>query len=406
MRRSFDLSLRLTCLALLFVGVNLSALSAQTRNVMDTQVDLSGKYAGELKFPSAKLSGKTTLNVEGNKFTLRDANGTEKAGRISAVNNLDYVSIALMLEETPGENQPFTHSVMSLRMPKAGKNLILTSAPGESREFLFQAPLTSDAKLVKPVKVKLVNEDCSNSASPNCGVNFGTITDNEFEEAAKPTKVSRTKSKRQRNAAKTEKPIAVKSTTQKDLSENTLKVKSPARNQVQNETPKSQKTAAEQPTLNIQNTATQNQTGETNLSDLNKATEEMRRAMLELRRANDEIKATTDELRRLRTESTAKTSESAGAAKTETAIAASNEKSSVNSSNSSRSKKALKSRKAFNSTKSAAKKPTKTKNNLSKSASLKGKTPTKKSAAAKISTSEKNAKPAEAKPSPAASPSP
>jgi hypothetical protein len=373
---------------------------------MDTQVDLSGKYAGELKFPSAKLSGKTTLNVEGNKFTLRDANGTEKAGRISAVNNLDYVSIALMLEETPGENQPFTHSVMSLRMPKAGKNLILTSAPGESREFLFQAPLTSDAKLVKPVKVKLVNEDCSNSASPNCGVNFGTITDNEFEEAAKPTKVSRTKSKRQRNAAKTEKPIAVKSTTQKDLSENTLKVKSPARNQVQNETPKSQKTAAEQPTLNIQNTATQNQTGETNLSDLNKATEEMRRAMLELRRANDEIKATTDELRRLRTESTAKTSESASAAKTETAIAASNEKSSVNSSNSSRSKKALKSRKAFNSTKSAAKKPTKTKNNLSKSASLKGKTPTKKSAAAKISTSEKNAKPAEAKPSPAASPSP
>jgi hypothetical protein len=415
MRRSFDLSLRFACLALLFVSVNLSALSAQTRNAMDAQVDLSGQYAGELKFPSTKLNGKATLNVEGNKFTLRDSNGTERGGRISAVNNIDYVSIALMLDETPGENQPFAHSVMSLRMRKAGKNLILTSAPGETREFLFQAPLQSDTKLGNPVKVKLVNENCSNSASPNCGVNFGTVTADELEKAAQPAKAVKTKSKRQTNAAKAEKPIRAKATTQKNLSENPPKVKSPAKNnfaaaksetdsrpaenKAQNETTKSQQTAAEQPTLNIQNSATQNQSSETNLSDLNKATEEMRRTMLELRRANDEIKATTDELRRLRTESATKTGETA-AAKTESANAVSNEKAAVNSTTAS-GKKAVKSRKTNNSVKSAAKKPAAARSKSSKSVSSKTKTPSAKPEPAKASGDEKNAKPASSPEKPA-----
>jgi len=183
MRRNLGFLLRFCFLA--FCCLNVSFVFGQTND----RADLTGDYTGTLKFPSANLKGKATLSVEGNKFRLRDANGSEKTGRITAIKTGgDYVSIALMFEEKTNENQPFSHSMISVRMRKTGKNLTFTNAPGEEREFLFEAVTeTANNKTDKSADSGLVSKSdalCADPKSANCGVSFGFVSADELSKVA------------------------------------------------------------------------------------------------------------------------------------------------------------------------------------------------------------------------------
>ncbi|MDQ4123630.1 MAG: hypothetical protein M3209_19500 [Acidobacteriota bacterium] len=189
MRRNLNVFLRFCFLA--FCCFSFSIVFGQT----DDRADLTGNYAGALKFPSANLNGKATLSVEGNKFVLRGANGSEKTGRITGIKTGgDYVSVALMFEETPSENQPFNHSIMSVRLRKTGKNVIISSAPGEEREFRFEAVAeTANNKTNKFADASLTSNskaECADPKSAKCGVNFGFVAADDLEKAATPNKSS------------------------------------------------------------------------------------------------------------------------------------------------------------------------------------------------------------------------
>jgi hypothetical protein len=420
MRRNLGFFLSFVFLA--FCCFNFSTIFGQTSD----RADLTGTYAGSLKFPSANLNGKATLSVEGNKFLLRSANGSEKTGRITAIKTGgDYVSIALMFEETPKENQPFAHSMMSVRMRKTGKNLIFTSAPGEEREFRFEAVANTannktekfaDANLTKPT-----NAECADPKSAKCGVNFGFVAADELEKAAAPKTISDEKAKPKTRALTAKAQKSNFATTALKL-ETAAENKKPAK---ENRT--APETSQTEPTPVVEKQAQTLETApitteakpqdEASLSVVKQATDELRRAMLELKRATDEVKTTTDELRRFRAESPAKTT------------AANTEKVEKTNLKNDASGVPLKSTAANpNKTtrqnpvtrKSTAKKPSPAKTNFSKITSIKPKARKSgsKSAAPKSLTKKDPAKPAEqpekakapkaaeTKPSPSPSPSP
>jgi|GEM_PF-6180703 len=382
MRRNPRFFLRFVFFA--FCCFNFSTVFGQTSD----RADLTGTYAGNLKFPSANLNGKATLSVEGNKFLLRNGNGSEKTGRITAIKTGgDYVSIALMFEETPKENQPFAHSMMSVRLRKTGKNLIFTSAPGEEREFRFEAGAeTANNKTEKFTEARLNNtaaQECVDPKSAKCGVNFGFVGADELERAAAPKTSSVTKLKPKTNASRTK--AARKTKT--GLSSNfraSVPRKEPA---AENKLPESPKTNGNQTPVETSNierpisgkqTATSEdapkttdaeQQNNSNLDAFKQATDELRRATLELRRANDEIKVSRDELRRLRAESSSKTTNAANTEKLEKTTANNSSsavpvKTSATSSNKTARKKAI-------STKSTAKKSFSPKTKSSKTSSVK-----------------------------------
>ncbi|HEX8567795.1 MAG TPA: hypothetical protein VF648_19300 [Pyrinomonadaceae bacterium] len=397
MRRNPRFFLHFVFLA--FCCFNFSIVFGQTSD----RADLTGNYAGSLKFPSANLDGKATLSVEGNKFLLRSANGSEKTGRIAAIKTGgDYVSIALMFEETPQENQPFAHSMMSVRLRKTGKNLIFTSAPGEEREFRFEAvsetannktEKITDARLTEPTKA-----ECADPKSAKCGVNFGFVAADELEKAAAPKTVSGKKAKPKTRALTTK-------AQNNSFASKTLKLETAAENkQSAKENQAVPETSQTEPTPVAQKQAQTLETApitteakpqdEASLSAVKQATDELRRAMFELKRATDEIKTTTDELRRFRAEPPAKTT----AANTEKV-----EKTNLKNDASGAPLKSLAAssnkttRKSAVSTKSTAKKPSPAKTNFSKIASVKPKARKSgsKSATPKSLTKKESAKPAE-----------
>ena len=421
MRRNPRFFLHFVFLA--FCCFNFSIVFGQTSD----RADLTGNYAGSLKFPSANLNGKATLSVEGNKFLLRDANGSEKIGRITAIKTGgDYISIALMFEETPKENQPFAHSMMSVRLRKTGKNLIFTSAPGEEREFRFEAvsetannkmEKITDARLIEPTKA-----ECADPKSAKCGVNFGFVAADELEKAAAPKTVSGKKARSKTRATAKAQNNSFAATTLKLEAATESKQPEPAKeNRTTPETSQTEPTAVvEKQTQTLEGapiTTEAKPQDEASLSVVKQATDEMRRATLELKRATDEIKTTTDELRRFRAESPAKTT----AANTEkiektnlkNASSGAPSKSSAASSNKTTRKNSV-------SRKPTAKKPSPAKTNFSKIAPVnpiakksgsKPATPkslTKKEPAKPAEQTEKAKAPkaAETKPSPSPSPKP
>lgn len=421
MRRNPRFFLRFVFFA--FCCFNFSIVFGQTSD----RADLTGTYAGSLKFPSANLNGKATLSVEGNKFLLRNANGSEKTGRITAIKTGgDYVSIALMFEETPQENQPFAHSMMSVRLRKTGKNLIFTSAPGEEREFRFEAvsetannktEKITDARLIEPTKA-----ECADPKSAKCGVNFGFVAADELEKAAAPKTVSDKKAKsKTRATAKTQNNSFAATTLKLETATESKQPETAKENRTTPETSQTEPTpVVEKQAQTLEGapiTTEAKPQDEASLSVVKQATDEMRRATLELKRATDEIKTTTDELRRFRAESPAKTT-AANTEKVEktnlkNASSGAPFKSSAASSNKT-------TRKSSVSRKSTAKKPFPVKTNFSKIASVKptakksGSKPatpkslTKKEPAKPTAQSEKAKAPkaAETKPSPSPSPKP
>lgn len=422
MRRNLGFFLSFVFFA--FCCFNFSVVFGQTSD----RADLTGTYAGALKFPSANLNGKATLSVEGNKFLLRGANGSEKTGRITAIKTGgDYVSIALMFEETPKENQPFAHSMMSVRMRKTGKNLIFTSAPGEEREFRFEALAeTANNKTEKFADARLTEatkSECADPKSAKCGVNFGFVAADELEKAVAPKTISGKKARSKTRA------LTSKAQNNK-FAATTLKLETAGENK-QSELAKESRTTpetsqteptpvAEKQTQTLETapiTTEAKPQDEASLSAVKQATDELRRAMFELKRATDEIKTTTDELRRFRAESPAKTT----AANTEKV-----EKTNLKNDASAAPIKLTAAnpnkttRKNPVSRKSTAKKPSPAKTDFSKIASVKPKTRKSgsKSAAPKSLTKKEPAKPAEqtekakapkaaeTKPSPSPSPKP
>lgn len=423
MRRNPRFFLRFVFFA--FCCFNFSIVFGQTSD----RADLTGNYAGSLKFPSANLNGKATLSVEGNKFLLRSAaNGSEKTGRITAIKTGgDYVSIALMFEETPKENQPFAHSMMSVRLRKIGKNLIFTSAPGEEREFRFEAVAETannktekitDARLIEPTKT-----ECADPKSAKCGVNFGFIAADELEKAAAPKTISgkKVKPKTRALATKAQNNNFASKTLKSETAAENKRFESAKENQAVPETSQTEPTpVAEKQAQTLETapiTTEAKPQDEASLSAVKQATDELRRAMFELKRATDEIKTTTDELRRFRAELPAKTT-AANTGKVEKTNLKNDAsgvplKSPAASPNKTTHKNPV-------SRKSTAKKPSPAKTNFSKIASLKPKARKSgsKSATPKSLTKKESAKPAEqtekakapkaaeTKPSPSPSPSP
>ncbi|HEX8267376.1 MAG TPA: hypothetical protein VF596_18395 [Pyrinomonadaceae bacterium] len=399
MRRNPRFFLRFVFLA--FCCFNFSIVFGQTSD----RADLTGNYAGSLKFPSANLNGKATLSVEGNKFLLRSANGSEKAGRITAIKTGgDYVSIALMFEETPQENQPFAHSMMSVRLRKTGKNLIFTSAPGEEREFRFEAvsetannktEKITDARLIEPTKA-----ECADPKSAKCGVNFGFVTADELEKAAAPKTISDKKAESKTTAltAKAQNNTFAATTLKLETATESKQPEPANENRTTPETSQTEPTpVVEKQTQTLEGapiTTEAKPQDEASLSVVKQATDEMRRATLELKRATDEIKTTTDELRRFRTESPAKTT----AANTEKVEKTNLKNASTGApfkSSAANSNKTT--RKSPVSRKSTTKKPAQAKTNFSKIASVKptAKKSGSKPATPKSLTKKESAKPAE-----------
>lgn len=364
MLRNLDFFLRFCILA--FCCFNFSVVFAQT----DDRVDLTGDYAGALKFPSANLNGKATLKIEGNKFRLLTANGVEKSGRITAIKTGgDYDSIALMFDETPTENQPFTHSMMSLRLRKTGKTLVFTNAPGDEREFRFEAVAENSSNKLPEKSAgadfsSQTKDDCADPKSSKCGISFGFVPADKLEN----------------NAAPKTKQLPEKANSNFSLT--TLKLETDAENK-QSRQPMENRKAVEtshtesasfngkQPSIITKETPktieakTQD---EASLTVFKQATDEMRRATVEIRRATDEIKATTDELHRFRTESAAKTTT---ASKAKTGKTRSKKISSAVSFKSPAARPNKTVRKSAVSTKSMAKKPSPAKTTSSKTAAVK-----------------------------------
>jgi hypothetical protein len=382
-----------------FCCFNFSIVFGQTSD----RADLTGTYAGALKFPSANLNGKATLSVEGNKFLLRSADGSEKTGRITAIKTGgDYVSIALMFEETPRENQPFTHSMMSVRMRKTGKSLIFMSAPGEEREFRFEAVAeTANNKTEKLAEARFTSPtkaECDDPKSAKCGVNFGFVAAAELEKADAPKTISGKKAKPKTRA------LTAKAQNN-NFAAKTLKLETAGENK-QSQPAKENRTTPEMSqteTTPIVEKQTQTLEGapitteakpqdEASLSVVKQATDELRRARLELKRATDEIKTTTDELRRFRAESPAKTTaantEKVEKTNVKNASSGAPFKSSGASSNKTAGKSPV-------SRKSTAEKPSQAKTNFSKIASVK---PTAKKSVSKPATPKSLTKREPAKP--------
>jgi hypothetical protein len=371
MRRNLGFFLRFVFFA--FCCFNFSIVFGQTSD----RADLTGNYAGSLKFPSVNLNGKATLSVEGNKFLLRGANGSEKTGRITAIKTGgDYVSIALMFEETPTEK-------------------------------------ITDARLIEPTKA-----ECADPKSAKCGVNFGFIAADELEKAAAPKTISGKKAKPKTRALTTKsqnnnfasKTLKLETAAENKLSESAKENRAALKTPQTEPTPVAEKQAQTLETAPI--TTEAKPQDEASLSAVKQATDELRRAMFELKRATDEIKTTTDELRRFRAESPANT-EKVEKTNLKNGDAGAPLKSFTANSNKTTRKSAV-------SRKSNAKKPSPAKANFSKIASVKPKARKSgsKSAAPKSLTKKEPAKPAEqtekakapkateTKPSPSPSPSP
>lgn len=411
---------------------NFSIVFGQTND----RIDLTGKYAGNLKFPSENLNGKATLSVEGNKFLLRGANGSEKIGRITAIKTGgDYVSVALMFEETARENQPFSHSMMSLRLRKTGKNLIFASAPGEEREFRFDAvEETANDKMAKSTEARLNSTstpECDEPGSAKCGIRFGFVGADELEKTATNKTISLKKNEPKAKALTTKSagqiktsPSSFAAATSKNQAAPENKIPEPAKtneNRFSPEATKSEPAAVAEKqaqTLEIAPETSEAKQDETNLNLFKQATDEMRRATIELRRANDEIKTTTDELRRFRSESSAKAPATANTLKAEKSTAKKSVSAAPAKARAASSNKIT--RKSLVSTKPTAKKPFPAKAKSSKVVSVKSpakksgsksaasKDETKKEPAKPAAQTEKAAapKPAETKPSPSPTPKP
>lgn len=391
-------------LFLIIVFSAASATSAQTNE----SVDLSGEYVGNLKFPSANLNGKATLSVEGDKFVLRSTNGGERGGRITAVKTGDdFVSVALVLDEKPTEKQPFSHSIISLRFRKNGNNLAFINAPGEARDFHFEAAPQSTAQAKNFNDVRLVNSAATECADPavKCPISFGQVSAAELEKAAAPKPVfisnSESKSNRAKTAARSKNALRNKAaatslkaakTTKNPATPETVKTDSPIPDEKQTSLPAKQE-------------------NESDASAIKDATNEMRRATVELRRANDEVHAATNELHRLRTEKSVAPTTMANPEKVEKSTKKTESvapaKITNASSNKSSRKKAVSPKTAVVKTSKAKSKSVKsasTKPKAKKSAASKRRTPVKQTAPVKKSQPEKNTKPAETKASPSPTP--
>ncbi|HZH34306.1 MAG TPA: hypothetical protein VEX64_05660 [Pyrinomonadaceae bacterium] len=294
MKRSFDLFYRIVCFASLIFCFGVFSNAQQTSPDSD-RADVSGAYTGTLKFPAKNLNGRATLTIEGNKFTLKPERGDARTGRITAVNSGDdYVAVAMMFDETGSTNPQPPRTVLSLRLRKSAKNFLLSTAPGESREFAFDA--VPDGVRNQPEKFTRIqfgrlenssNVDCADP-SANCALNFGTI--DEFPRSAPvPTTnsaknpPSRRKSGKKLETAKGEKQVKEK-------------INEPAPSKIK----EAEKAAVNKPIPAAgENSEAELQTNkETNKeTKVDEKIANVRRASEELRRAAEELKAARAELR-------------------------------------------------------------------------------------------------------------
>ncbi len=110
---------------------------------VQTPEDLSGTYTGVIGYSDVGLSGPATLTINGNDFTLTTttSGSTAEEGRIVAVNTCNYIGVTMMFGKwqpaSPGGAQPQAIPVLSLTAKRTGGGLVLTTAPGETRQFSF-----------------------------------------------------------------------------------------------------------------------------------------------------------------------------------------------------------------------------------------------------------------------------
>jgi hypothetical protein len=94
----------------------------------DVQEDLSGTYKGKIEFPGQSLESDADIKIDGNRFTLKTADGNTLEGRISAVTNRGYTAVALM----------FSGKSVSVRLTRTGTGFRMRSIPGQPK-LLIQA---------------------------------------------------------------------------------------------------------------------------------------------------------------------------------------------------------------------------------------------------------------------------
>jgi hypothetical protein len=106
----------------------------------EENIDLSGTYQGNIRYPVGGFGGHATLAITGKEFTLNQ-NQRKLSGQITAVRTCEYYAVALRLIEasptTPGTEGSLPITI-SLRAEKQGKHLWLLSVPGEPTQFGFK----------------------------------------------------------------------------------------------------------------------------------------------------------------------------------------------------------------------------------------------------------------------------